>query len=147
MLGLVVSLSSTMVVLKTLSDRGELHSLHGRILTGILLLQDLAFVPMVALLPALGTAGVFSILADLGLGALKAAVVLTLAVVLGTKIIPILMRRISALGSREVFLLTVMAIVFASAALTKTVGLSAALGAFVAGLVLSESDFGAPGAC
>ena len=141
-LGLVVSLSSTMVVLKTLSDRGELHSLHGRIITGVLLLQDLAFVPMIALLPALGTEGASSILTDLGLGVFKAAVVLTLAVVLGTKVVPFLMRRISRLGSREVFLLTVMAVVFASAALTRTVGLSAALGAFIAGLVLSESDFG-----
>jgi CPA2 family monovalent cation:H+ antiporter-2 len=141
-LGLVISLSSTMVVLKTLSDRGELHSLHGRILTGILLLQDLAFVPMIALLPALGAEGASTVLADLGLGLLKAGVVLTLAVVLGTRVVPVLMSRISSLGSREVFLLTVMAVVFASATLTRSVGLSAALGAFVAGLVLSESDFG-----
>ena len=141
-LGLVISLSSTMVVLKTLSDRGELHSLHGRILTGILLLQDLAFVPMIALLPALGAEGASSVLADLGLGLLKAGVVLTLAVVLGTRVVPALMSKISGLGSREVFLLTVMAVVFASATLTRSVGLSAALGAFVAGLVLSESDFG-----
>ena len=55
--GLVISLSSTMVVLKTLSDRGELRSLHGRILTGILLIQDLAFVPMIAILPALSGEG------------------------------------------------------------------------------------------
>lgn len=141
-LGLVISLSSTMVVLKTLSDRGELHSLHGRIITGILLLQDLAFVPMIALLPALGAEGASTVLADLGLGLLKAGVVLTLAVVLGTRVVPVLMSRISGLGSREVFLLTVMAVVFASASLTRSVGLSAALGAFVAGLVLSESDFG-----
>ncbi|MDP7105301.1 MAG: cation:proton antiporter [SAR202 cluster bacterium] len=55
--GFVVSLSSTIVVLKTLNDRAELRSLHGRILTGIMLVQDLAFIPMMAILPALGGGG------------------------------------------------------------------------------------------
>ena len=78
LLGLVISLSSTMVVLKSLSDRGELGSLHGHIITGILLIQDLAFIPMVAILPALsGDGGPF--LRDLGLGLLKASVVLDLS--------------------------------------------------------------------
>ena len=72
-LGLVAALSSTMVVLKTLSDQGELHSLHGRILTGILLIQDLAFVPIIALLPALSGD---DFLSDLGFGLLKAGVLL-----------------------------------------------------------------------
>ena len=139
--GFVVSLSSTMVVLKTLNDRGELLSLHGRLLTGLLLFQDLAFVPMVAVLPALSGEG-GSLLADLGLGLLKAAVVLVLAVVLGGRLLPGLLQRAAILRSREAFIVTVVAIAFATAALTHSMGLSAALGAFVAGLVLSESDFG-----
>lgn len=138
-LGLVAALSSTMVVLKTLSDRGELHSLHGRILTGILLIQDLAFVPIIALLPAL-SGGDF--LTDLGFGLLKAGALLGLMVVLGSKGIPWLLGRITSLGSREIFIVAVVAITFVSAAATESLGLSAALGAFVAGLLLSETDFG-----
>ena len=138
-LGLVAALSSTMVVMKTLSDRGELHSLHGRILTGILLIQDLAFVPIIALLPALSGE---DFLADLGFGLLKAGILLGLMVILGSKGIPWLLARITGLGSREIFIVTVVAITFVSAAATESLGLSAALGAFVAGLLLSETDFG-----
>ena len=138
-LGMVAALSSTMVVLKTLNDRGELHSLHGRILTGVLLIQDLAFVPMIALLPAL-SGGDF--LAELGMGLLKAGVLLGIMAVLGSKGIPWLLGRITTLGSREIFIVTVVAVTFVSAAATESLGLSAALGAFVAGLLLSETDFG-----
>ena len=138
-LGLVAALSSTMVVLKTLSDRGELHSLHGRILTGVLLIQDLAFVPMIALLPAL-SGGDF--VTDLGIGLLKAGVLLGLMAVLGSKGVPWLLGRITSLGSREIFIVTVVALTFVSAAATESAGLSAALGAFVAGLLLSETEFG-----
>lgn len=139
--GLVISLSSTMVVLKSLSDRGELGSLHGHILTGILLIQDLAFIPMVAILPALsGDGGPF--LRELGLGILKATVVLGLMAVLGARAIPWLLNHVARLGSREVFVLAVIAITFATAGVTHTAGLSAAMGAFMAGLLLSKSDFG-----
>ena len=138
-LGLVAALSSTMVVMKTLSDRGELHSLHGRILTGILLIQDLAFVPIIALLPALSGE---DFLTDLGFGLLKAVILLGLMIILGSKGIPWLLARITGLGSREIFIVTVVAITFVSAAATESLGLSAALGAFVAGLLLSETDFG-----
>ncbi len=139
--GMVVALSSTLVVLKTLTDRGELGSVHGRVLTAILLVQDLAFVPMIAVLPALKGDG-SAFLTDLGLGVLKASAVLGLMALLGRRAIPWLLRRVSYLGSRELFLLTVVAITFTTAAITSQVGLSAAVGAFVAGLVLSESDFG-----
>ena len=139
--GFVASLSSTMVVLKTLSDRGELRSVHGRVITGILLIQDLAFIPMIAILPALSDEG-GSVLADLGLGILKAAVVLGVIVLLGAKAIPWLLHRVAHLGSREIFIMGVVAITFATSAITQTVELSAALGAFIAGLLLSESDFG-----
>jgi len=138
-LGLVAALSSTMVVMKTLSDRGELHSLHGRILTGILLIQDLAFVPIIALLPALSGE---DFLTDLGFGLLKAVILLGLMIILGSKGIPWLLARITGLGSREIFIVTVVAITFVAAAATESLGLSAALGAFVAGLLLSETDFG-----
>jgi len=139
--GMVMSLSSTMVVLKTLTDLGELRSVHGQVLTGILLVQDLAFVPMIAILPALGgESGAF--LTDLGIGIAKAAVVLGLMALLGGKAVPWLLDRVAHLGSRELFILTVVSITFTIAAITEAVGLSAALGAFVAGLLLSQSDFG-----
>ena len=137
-LGLVISMSSTMVVLKTLSDRGELHTLHGRLLTGLLVLQDIAFIGMVAVLPAMDGEG-SEVLSELGFGLLKAAGVLAAMVVLGGRLLPWLLRRAALLGSREVFVITVVAIAFGTAAITQAVGLSAALGAFVAGLVLSES--------
>ena len=142
LLGMVGALSSTMVVLKTLTDRGELHSLHGRLLTGFLLMQDLVFILMIAMLPALGGSGGVDVLKEAGLGVLKSTVVIGGVAFLGIKVMPHVMSRITVLGSREVFVLMVMAIVFAISGLTNFVGLSAALGAFVAGLLLSESDIG-----
>ena len=143
MLGLAGALSSTMVVLKTLSDRGELNSLQGRLMTGFLLVQDLMFIPMIAMLPALdGSGGVASVMREIGWGVLKATAVIGGAALLGTKVLPWAMSRITLMGSREMFVLMVVAIAFAIAALTNFVGLSAALGAFVAGLLLSESDVG-----
>lgn len=139
--GLVISMSSTMVVLKILTDRGELKSLHGRILTGMLLVQDLAFIPMVAILPAFQSQGE-SFLPALGIGLAKAVLALGLLVVLGAKAIPWLLYRIAGLRSREVFIITLVALSFGLATLTQSIGLSAALGAFLAGAMLSESDFG-----
>ena len=142
-LGMVGALSSTMVVLKTLTDRGEIHSLHGRLLTGFLLMQDLVFILMIAMLPALdGSGGGVNVLREVGIGLLKTTVVIGGVALLGIKVMPWAMSRITLLGSREVFVLMVMAIVFAVSGLTNFVGLSAALGAFVAGLLLSESDIG-----
>lgn len=140
-LALALSLSSTMVVLKTLNDRGDLLTLHGRILTGMLLVQDLAFVPMIAVLPALSGEG-GGVLTELAIGLLKAAAVLGGMALLGGRVLTWLLYRVTILGSREVFVLSLVAISFSTAALTDVAGLSAALGAFVAGVLLSESDFG-----
>ncbi len=139
--GLVASLSSTMVVLKTLTDRGEIGSVHGRVIVGILVVQDLAFIPMVAILPSLSGDGSPALIA-LGFGVLKATVILALMVLLGGRAIPWLLDRVVIMGSREIFILSVVALTFATAALTDAFGLSLALGAFVSGLVLSESTFG-----
>ena len=139
--GMVVALSSTMVVLKSLIDRGELNSVHGRLLTGILLIQDLAFIPMIAVLPALGEAD-SSLLVEVGLGLGKAVAVLAVMGILGWKALPLLLRLVARFGSREAFILTVVALTFAMSAITELAGLSAAVGAFVAGALLSESDYG-----
>lgn len=138
--GMALSLSSTMVALKTLNDRGELGTLHGRMAAGMLLVQDLAFVPMMAVLAALGGEG-DSLAGELAVGAAKAAVILAGVWFLGTYGLPWLLKRVALVGARESFVVTVMGVTLGAAALTSWSGLSAPLGAFVAGLVLSESDW------
>ena len=138
LMGMVVSLSSTMVVLKVLNDRGEVRALQGRVMTGMLVIQDLAFVPMIAVVSDLGSG---SLAVGVGLGALKAAAVLAIVFVVGGRAIPWLLRHVALLGSRESFIITVLAISVGAAAATQAVGLSAALGAFAAGLVISASDW------
>ena len=138
--GMVLSLSSTMVALKTLNDRGEVGALHGRVATGILIMQDLAFVPMIAILVALGDES-GSLAAGLALSALKAALVLGAVLLIGGFAATRVLKRIAFVGARESFIITVVAATLATAALTEWAGLSAALGAFLAGLVLSESDW------
>lgn len=138
--GLALSLSSTMVALKTLNDRGELGTLHGRLAAGMLLVQDLAFVPMMAVIAALGGEGE-SLAAELAISAAKAAVILAGVWFVGSLGLPWLLKRVALVGARESFVVTVMAAALGAAALTSWAGLSAPLGAFIAGLVLSESDW------
>lgn len=133
-----VSLSSTMVILKTLQSQGRLGALSSRVMIGMLLVQDLAVVPLLILLPKLTDlrAG----LPDLGWAVLRSAVFLVLMIVVGTRFVPWLMRRVSRWNSRELFLLTVTGLGLGVGYATYKVGLSFAFGAFVAGIVLSESD-------
>jgi CPA2 family monovalent cation:H+ antiporter-2 len=133
-----VALSSTMVILKTLQSQGRLGTLSSRVMIGMLLVQDLAVVPLLILLPKL--TDLRSGLPDLGWSLLYAAVFLSLMIVVGTWVIPRLMRRISLWNSREIFLLTVVGLGLGIGYATYKVGLSFAFGAFVAGMVLSESD-------
>lgn len=139
-LGGVVSLSSTMVILKTLMSQGRIGTLSSRVMIGILLVQDLAFVPLMIVLPKLGSDG--GGLLDIGKSLLMATVFIAVMVILGTRTIPRFMRFIAAGNSRELFLLAVTALGLGVGYLTYLVGLSYAFGAFVAGMVLSESDYG-----
>lgn len=136
--GAAVSLSSTMVVLKTLQAQGRLGTLSSRVMIGMLLVQDLAVVPMLVLLPKLG--GLQDGLAELGGAVARAAVFLGLMIVLGQRIVPRLMAAVSRWNSRELFLLAVTALGLGVGYATWRVGLSFAFGALVAGLVLSESE-------
>ncbi len=138
--GLALSLSSTMVALKTLNDRGELGTLHGRMAAGMLLVQDLAFVPMMAVIAALGGEGE-SLALELAISAAKATAILAGVWFIGSLGLPWLLKRVALVGARESFVVTVMAATLGAAALTSWAGLSAPLGAFIAGLVLSESDW------
>ncbi|MGD9947183.1 MAG: cation:proton antiporter [Desulfobulbus sp.] len=138
--GSLIALSSTMVILKTLMNQGLLGTLSSKVMIGMLIIQDLAVVPMLILLPLLNdpAAG----LVQLGSAAIKATLFLVAMFVLGTKLLPWLMRHIAKLGSRELFLLAIVAIGLGIGYLTYMVGLSFAFGAFIAGMVLNESDYG-----
>jgi CPA2 family monovalent cation:H+ antiporter-2 len=139
-LGSLMSLSSTMVILKTLTNQGWLGTLSSRVMIGMLIIQDLAVVPMMIILPQLNNPAVG--IPALGFAALKAGAFITGMILLGTRLLPRLMTHIAKLGSRELFLLAITAIGLGVGYLTYMVGLSFAFGAFVAGMVLSESDYG-----
>ncbi len=138
--GALISLSSTMVLLKTLMNQGWMGTLSSKVMIGMLIVQDLAVVPMMILLPMMNdpAAG----LPALGYALLKAVVFLVCMFFFGAKLLPILLRGIVALGSRELFLLAVIAIGLGIGYATYLVGLSFAFGAFIAGMVLTESDYG-----
>lgn len=139
-LGALISLSSTMVTLKTLMSRGLLGTLSSRVMIGMLIVQDLAVVPMMIILPKLSSPE--SGLPLLLLAAVKSAAFLALMWYLGRKLLPWLLAHVAQWNSRELFILTITAIGLGIGYATWKAGLSFAFGAFVAGMVLSESDFG-----
>ncbi len=138
--GFLAALSSTAVVLKILSDRAEMEAPHGRITLGILIFQDLVVVPMVLLVPFLsGKGGTLG--PSLLLLAGKAALILALLWVLARWVIPRVLLMVVRTRSRELFLMTTLGLCFSVALLTSAVGLSLSLGAFLAGLLMSESEY------
>ena len=138
--GFLIALSSTMVVLKTLMERGELDTGHGRIMIGILLVQDLSVVPLMIILPAMGGGGE-ALWLSLGLATIKAVIFIGVMLVMGIWVLPWLLGRVARERSGELFLLTVVTLCLAAAFGTFFFGLSAAFGAFVAGLLISQSVF------
>jgi CPA2 family monovalent cation:H+ antiporter-2 len=139
-LGSLISISSTMVTLKTLMSQGWMGTLSSRVMIGMLIIQDLAIVPMMIILPQLNNPKVG--LPLLGVAILKAALFLALMIFLGTKLIPFLLKKIAGWTSREFFLLSIVAIGLGIGYGTYLFGLSFAFGAFIAGMVISESDYG-----
>ncbi len=137
--GGVIAISSTMVILKTLMERGEVGSAHGRVLLGMLIVQDLVAVVLIVLLPRL-SAGVAA-LDDLALTLLKAVAFIGATVFLGARVVPRFMARVERLGSPELFLLTAVALALGTATISALLGLSAALGAFLGGLLITETEF------
>ena len=137
-IGACLSLSSTLVVLKSLIDRGELDSLHGRAAIGWSIVQDIAtIVFIVALPPIAGGDVVVPFLLALG----KAAIFLAIAYLLGTRLLPRMFSAVARLGSGELFLLAVVGTALLTAFVSSAIfGLSLALGAFVAGVLVSESE-------
>lgn len=138
--GALAALSSTAIVLKVLENRSELDTPHGRVMLAILLFQDFCVVPLMLLLPVLaGRAG--GVESAFRHTALSLAVVAAL-VLAGRFLVPPLLRRVVGLRNREIFTLSIVLFGVGAAFLTAWFGLSLALGAFVAGLVVSESEYG-----
>ena len=137
--GFLVSLSSTAIVLRIYHDRGEINSLQGRLASGLLLFQDLCVVPMVLLLPVLAGSGQDSIFLIVWVLA-KSLITLVAIVWTARKLLPRLLHQVALLRNREIFVLFVVLVCFGTAWLTSESGLSLALGALVAGLVISESE-------
>ena len=137
--GFLVSLSSTAIVLKLLSDRAELSTPPGAVSVALLLFQDLAIVLMVLLVPALGDEGGSP--ADLVVALVTAVAVVAGVILVARRVLPKLLETVARTCSPEIFLLTVIAICFGTAYVTSLAGVSVSLGAFLAGLMVSESRF------
>ncbi|MDX2217982.1 MAG: monovalent cation:proton antiporter-2 (CPA2) family protein [Burkholderiales bacterium] len=139
-LGGVVAMSSTAIISKVLSDSLQLHSAHGRQIMGVLLFQDLAVVPLLVLIPALALPA-DAMAAAVSLALLKAAVVLTLILFVGQRVMRPLFTVIAAQKSSELFVLAVLLVTLGLAWVTELAGLSLALGAFMAGMLISETEY------
>jgi CPA2 family monovalent cation:H+ antiporter-2 len=139
-LGGIVAMSSTAIVSRVLAERGELDSAHGRQVIGVLLFQDLAVVPLLVLIPALAQpAGGLGLAVSAALG--KAAVALALVVLAGPKLMRAWLGVVARLRSTELFVLNVVFIILLLAFLTGLAGLSLVLGAFLAGMLISETEY------
>jgi CPA2 family monovalent cation:H+ antiporter-2 len=139
-LGCILSISSTMIVLRVLGDEGELDSLHGQIMLGILIVQDLAVILMVSVLPnlpQLSAGNALKVFTPLAI----ALVVVILMLYLAQKAVPVMMRRAAQASNNDVFLLFALSMGLGVSLLSEATGLSLTLGAFLAGILISESDY------
>ncbi|RDV10387.1 potassium transporter KefB [Pontibacter diazotrophicus] len=139
-MGFLIALSSTAIVLKILQDKGEINSPQGRVVLGILIFQDIIVVPMMLLTPLMGgeTEDIGSALLWM---ALKGIFVIVFVLISARYLVPMLLYAVAKTKSKELFILCVVVICFAVAWLTSSLGLSLALGAFMAGLIISESEY------
>ncbi len=141
--GFVFALSSTAIVLRALTERRELDAPHGRFIVGTLIFQDLCVVPMVLVVPLLGSsAGTGNGVVSIGLALLKAAAVVVLVIVLARVVVPRALAQVDRSKSREVFLLAVLALCMGTAWVTSQAGLSLALGAFLGGMAVADTEYG-----
>ncbi|MEW5928067.1 MAG: cation:proton antiporter [Gemmatimonadota bacterium] len=137
--GFLVSLSSTAIVLKLLADRGETAAPHGEVALALLIFQDVAIIAMVLLVPMLGGAGGGA--ADVALTLGRAAAIIAVVLLAARRVMPRILEAVARTCSPEIFLLSVIAVCFGTAYLTSLAGVSLSLGAFLAGLLVSESRF------
>ncbi len=139
-LGGALAMSSTAIVLKLLTEKLELESEHGRRITAILLFQDIAVVPLLILIPALGHPGA-DLAEDLGMAALKAVFVLALLLSFGQVLVRRWFKIVVQRRSHELFMLNLLLVTLGAAWITEIAGLSLALGAFIAGMLISETEY------
>ncbi len=140
-IGLALSLSSTAIVMQLLVERGEIAQRHGRASFSILLFQDLAVVPILMLVTVLNAPDSQNLGLDMGLAALKAVVAVAIIIVVGRLGLRRLYKAVAGAGSREALLAVSLFVVLVTAVVTQEAGLSAALGAFLAGLLLAETEY------
>jgi CPA2 family monovalent cation:H+ antiporter-2 len=141
-LGGAMAMSSTAIVVKLMAERLELESEHGRRVMGVLLFQDLAVVPLLVLIPALGAgASADGLVASVGMALLKAAVVLALLLAGGQKVMRWWLTLVARRKSEELFVLNLLLVTLGLAWLTEHAGLSLALGAFLAGMLIAETEY------
>jgi CPA2 family monovalent cation:H+ antiporter-2 len=138
--GSICAISSSVVISRTLMDRGELDSVHGRILVPLSLVQDLCLVVIIPFLPVLEDSS-GAAWSGLLLSGLKAIVFILIVVVGATRIMPMLLGKSAKANSKEIFLLTILVLCLGIALLSQFLGLSIALGAFLAGIMMSESTY------
>jgi len=139
-LGSAIAMSSTAMLARLLAERSELHTLHGRYIIGILLFQDLAVVPFLIIVPALG-ADPEQMLINLAIAFAKAAIVLTVLLFVGQRLMRSWFHVVARRKSSELFVLNVLLVTLGIAYVTEIAGLSLALGAFVAGALISETEY------
>ncbi len=139
-LGGILAMSSTAISIKVLSDQAQLHSLHGKQIVGVLLFQDLAVVPLLVLVPALALSG-GALAIEVGWALAKAAIVLFLILTVGQRLTRALFGVVARQKSSELFVLTVLLVTLGLAWITEVAGLSLALGAFLAGMLISETEY------
>ncbi len=139
--GFICALSSSVVVTKVLIERGELDSAHGQILVPMLVIQDLSLVPVISLLPVLQSTGGDAI-GLIAIALAKAAVFVAFIIWSATKLVPLILSRVAHSNYRELFLLTIISLCLIIAMVGHQLGLSLALGAFLAGIMISESTYG-----
>lgn len=140
-LGLAISIASTVVLLRGLADNGLLNTVHGQVAVGWLVLEDLATIAILVLLPALVGTDAGSAWQAIGVALLKTAVFVGIMLFAGAKVMPWLLTRIASTQSRELFLLAVVAVALGTAlGAAELFGVSLALGAFLAGAVIGESE-------
>ena len=138
-IGLAFSLSSTAVIAKLLQDEGTEDTVFGELVLGVLILQDLAVIPLMTILSSYGAAPTFiQSLIEIGISLLKAGIVLTTVFVFGRQIIPYLYRKVAGL-SRELLNLFTIFMIFVIVALFSTLGLSASIAAFIAGMLVGQT--------
>ena len=140
-LGSVLAMSSTAIVIKMLAERVELNSAHGRQVIGVLLFQDLMVIPLLVIIPAIATAEIDSGTLDLAIAVLKVMVVLIVILFLGKRLMRPWLHLVARQKSSELFVLNVLFITLGLAWLTELAGLSLALGAFLAGMLISETEY------